>query len=437
MTVRRTRWLRWMLLLVCVLMAPIAHAAVRSQGPPAGWQDAPADSEAEERATGWAEALGGNLLEAYASRAADEYAETLAVISISGAMVVDASLLPERALTDAVGPLFETEPSFPRFREHRSGASLVTGVWEEDDATYDVAVASVGPNQVVVVLAVQSTEASLYARVFDEFLAEVAGLAPPVSIYDAKPLRWATLLGGLAIVIMTWILVANSKVGEEGATAIGRYVALVCIAVGMLGAVAVYVSLAGSVVPLRLANLSRARMAVEVAGLGVVFGLVAWIVGAIRDSTVRRVASAPTGGTFSGGSRTLSPNLVPPSRPAALTDPGHGMSPEALDDADRQAMKDAKRKPQATLVGAPSLASASSRDAEEFDRVWAAAQASEVGEVEVVAPQPAEPSPAPPKKPENTLVGRAPGPDVPEPRKQTKTKTEALQFPPPMQRKPK
>ncbi|MGH1345656.1 MAG: hypothetical protein ACRBN8_29090 [Nannocystales bacterium] len=432
----QTPWLRWSAVLCVLLFALSAQAAVRMADAPAGWEEG--SEEAAARADDWADALDGRVDDVFSTRSDDDFSETLALLSLPFAMSPGAELDPERALEDAVGSLFESEASSPRLVEGTEDAPIVTGIWTENGVVYQVAVVSAGSGQGAVFLAVRESERSLYAKVFDDAVASIAGAAPPLSPFRIRPWRTGSLVGWLIVLILGWLIVANTAVREDGAAAIGRSVAALCILLAVVAGAVVYMALIDEAAPLRLANLTRSRVALEIAAGGTIAALLAWFLGALRDGTVRRVESAPSGsGTFSGSSsRTLGPNLVPPSRPAVLTDPGHGMGEAELAKADREAM----RQPLKTLVGAPSLAAPDSDDA--FDKVWAEAQAAAEAAIEDEDQSdddsPAESHPgsdAPTQAPapiESTTVGHAPAPDTPKPRRKTKTKTEVLQFPPPM-----
>lgn len=431
----RTAWLRWGAVLCVVLFALSAQAAVRLGSAPSGWDEGSADAAA--RADEWAEALGGTVEDVYSTRAEDDFSETLALLSLPIAMSPGADLNPEQALENAVGALFESEPASPRLLEGTDEAPIVTGAWTEGGIAYEVAVVSAGPSQGVVLLAVRESEQSLYGRIFDEAVAGVAGAAPPLSPFQIAPWRTGSLVVWVFVLVIGWLIIGNTAVRQDGAAAVGRSVAVLCILLAVIAGAIVYMVLIDEAGPLRLAKLTRARVALEVAAGGVMAALVAWFLGALRDGTVRRVESAPAGsGTFSGSSaRTLGPNLVPPSRPAVLTDPGHGMGEAELAKADREAL----RQPLKTLVGAPSLAASGSDDA--FDKVWAEAQAAaeaavdqeaEDGDGDSDSEPEAEPEVEAPTTHESTSVGPAPAPTTPQPRKKPKTKTEVLQFPPPM-----
>ncbi len=434
----RTPWLRWSAVLCVLLFALSAQAAVRIADAPPGWEDGSPD--AVTRAEEWAEAVGGRVDDVFSTRAVDGFAETLALLSIPVAMSPGAELNPERALDEAVGSLFESEPTSPRLLEGTEDAPIVTGVWTEDGIVYQVAIVSAGPGQGAVFLAVRESERSLYAKIFDEAVDSIVGAAPPLSPFKIRPWRTGSLVGWILVLFIGWLVISNTAVREDGAAAVGRSVAVLCILLAVVAGSVVYMTLIDEAGPLRLANLTRSRVAFEVAAGGCLAALIAWFLGALRDGTVRRVESAPTGrGTFSGASaRTLGPSLVPPSRPAVLTDPGHGMGEAELVKADREAL----RQPLKTLVGAPSLAASGADDA--FDKVWAEAQAAAEAAVDEEDDDddddesPAESHPgsdAPTKAPapvESTVVGPAPAPTTPKPRKKTKTKTEVLQFPPPM-----
>lgn len=419
MATGRTVGLLWAVAMVWLLFAVNAQAAVELRRAPAGWADTPS-ADAVARAEVWADTLDGRLSEVLSTRGDDGYAETLALIGLSGSMSTDAHLDPEAALVRAFGPLFDGPPSTARLVDGTANAPVIAGEWEDDGTTFEVAVVSVGPTRAAVVLAVQSSERTLYARVFEDVLSNLSGAAPPLAPFNLQRWRIGIAVGWALFLVLAWIIVGGTARGRDGAGAVGQTVAVACVLVALIVASVAFVSLEDSEASLQLSGINRARAAVEVAVGGIATALFAWFAGAVRDSTVRRVESAPTGGTFSGSARTMSSNLVPPTKPAVLTDPGHGMTPEALDEADREAM----RKPKPTLVGAPSLASL--RAEEQFDRVWAAAQAAAEAAVDRPEPEP-EPEPSAPKQPENTLVGPAPSP-----RRKPKTKTEVLQFPPPM-----
>lgn len=428
----RSLWLPWAVVAFWLLFAVGAQAAVELRRPPAGWASTPSE-QAVERADDWANVLGGRVDEVFSTRGDDEFSETLAVIGLPGAMKPEAVRDPASTLTRTFEELFESEPADTRAAQR--GAPVLVGAWSEDGVLFEVALVSAGPRRAAVILAVREEERSLYGRVFEDVLDNLAGIAAPLPPFDVVTWRWGTVIGWAAFLVLTWLGFAATERGRDGAGAIGRAVAVICVLAAIAVSAAAYVSLADQVPSLRLAEVQRGRMAIEVAVGGLLAALVAWFLGVLRDSTVRRVESAPTGGTFSGSARTMSSNLVPPTRPAMLTDPGHGMSPEALDKADMEAMRQPKR----TLVGAPSLAAAAAKGDDEFDRVWAEAQAAaeaavdeEAAKAEAAAseaePEPDEPSErVPVPKDESTLVGPAPAP-----KRTPKTKTEVLQFPPPM-----
>ena len=449
----RTPWLRWVAVLCLLLFAASAQAAVKIAGPPPGWDVEPSPA-ARDRAAEWADALEASVSDVYSPRSEDGFSETLAVLTLRGAMNPGADLDPESTLSEAVGSLFESEPESPRFVEGSEGAPIVTGVWDEDDVTYEVAVVSAGPNRAAVILAVRSAERSLYAQVFDEVVESITGAIAPVTAFPLQQWRIGIAVCWLAALALGWLGVGATSYGRDGAASAGRAVAGGSIFLGLVAAGGASLWLSGSEPALHLAGVSRFTVATEVAAGGIVVALIAWFAGTLRDSTVRRVESAPTGGTFSpaANQRTLTNNLVPPSQPAALTDPGHGMTPEALDEADKAIMK--KRQPQATLVGAPSLASSGSGDPA-FDEVWAKAQAAAEAEADAQAEAEAaeanqattqlsrpnfevpeevtDPPKEEPRTESGTIVGPAPAPDAPaEPKKKVKTKTAVLQFPPPM-----
>lgn len=448
----RTPWLRWTVVLCLLLFAVSAQAAVKIAGPPPGWDVEPSPA-AKARASDWADALDGRVSDVYSPRSEDGFSETLAILTLRGAMAPGADLDPEAALSNAVGALFESEPESPRFVEGSEDAPIVTGVWDEGDVTYEIAVVSAGPNRAAVILAVRSAERSLYAKVFDEVVDGITGAIEPVTAFPLQQWRIGTGVCWLAALVLGWIAVGATSYGRDGAASIGRFVAGGAVFLALLAAGGAFLWLGGSEPALQLAGVSRFTVATEVAAGGIVVALVAWFAGTLRDSTVRRVESAPTGGTFSpaANQRTLTSNLVPPSQPAALTDPGHGMTPEALDEADKEIMK--TRQPLATLIGTPSLASGSGDPA--FDEVWAKAQAAAEAEADAQAAQEAEdanqattqlsrpnfdvpeevidPPKEKPRSESGTIVGPAPAPDAPvEPKKKVKTKTAVLQFPPPM-----
>lgn len=440
--------MRWTIVLCSLLFAATAQAAIRIGSAPAGWASE-ASPEASARAAEWAELTDGRVAEVFSTKTGDSFTETIAILTLPGAIAPNADLDPEAALVDAVGGMFETAPSDPRYLEESGEAPIVIGTWDEDDVTYQVAVASAGPNRGAVIFAYRTAERSLYAQDFDALVEGISGTSPPLAPFDVGRWRIGAVIGWLALSVLGWVAIANTARGRDGAAAVGRGVAMLAILMAVVAAVGTYVALRGDAAQLQLAGSSRFAVATEVAAGGILVALVAWFIGALRDSTVRRVQSAPKGGTFSGASmRTLTNNLVPPTRPAALTDPGHGMTPEDLDRADLEAVS--ARQPKATLVGTPSLASATSSDAA-FDEVWAKAQAAidsgddfldaDVGDMpttemarpnfevpdEVVNPPRPEP-----KASAGTIVGPAPGPEAPKPKTTPKTKTAALQFPPPM-----
>lgn len=448
----RTPWLRWVVVLCLLLFAATAQAAVEIAGPPPGWDGRPSPA-ARERASSWAEALEGRVSAVYSPRSQDGFAETLAVLTLRGAMHSGADLDPEAALSDAVGSLFESEPESPRFVEGTESGPIVTGIWDEGDVTYEVAVVSAGPNRAAVILAVRSAERSLYAKIFDEVVQSISGAVAPVTAFELQRFRVGVAVCWLAALVLGWIGVSTTSYGRDGAASVGRMVAGSAIFLALFAAGGTFIWLRGSETALQLASVSRFTVATEVAAGGIVVALIAWFIGTLRDSTVRRVESAPAGGSFSpsANQRTLTNNLVPPNQPAALTDPGHGMSPDALEDADEAIMK--KREPLATLVGTPSLASGSGDPA--FDEIWAKAQAAADAEAEaeaaaeaahanqattqLTAPNFEVPEEVldPPKEDSRsesgTIVGPAPAPEAAaQPKKKVKTKTAVLQFPPPM-----
>ena len=373
----RIRGLGLLVVFWLVSMATIAQAAVRTDRTPTGWDAAPR-AEARERAEGWASTLGARLQQTFGTRTEDEFVETLAVLELPGVMKVEDGLDPTAELSRALEPLLAGEPSEVEMSSEGT-TPIITGEWAEGDVTYEVAVASAGPMRGVVILAVQSSEATLYGQVFEEFLGGITGLASPIAPFDHAQWQWGSAIGWVLFVGLCTLLVSSTGLGSEGPEASGRVVALVCVAVALIGAGLAYMVLADEEARLALAGLDRSLLAVEFAAIGLVLALTAWGLGRIRERSVSRVESAPAGGAFAGrpapervglSAQTMNTNLVPSTTPAALTSPGHGMTPEDLAKADAAAITEHVNK---SAASSPSKA----RREAEFDRAWAAAEAAE------------------------------------------------------------
>ncbi|MEM6291177.1 MAG: hypothetical protein AAGA54_07920 [Myxococcota bacterium] len=397
----RTRGLGLLVMLWLVSMATIAQAAVRTNRTPTGWDAAPR-AEARERAERWASTLGARLQQTFGTRTEDQFVETLAVLEIPGVMNVGEQLDPEAELSRALEPLFDGEPSSVDVSSEGTTV-LITGEWVEGDITYEVAVASAGPMRGVIILAVRSSEASLYGQVFEEFLGGITGLASPIAPFDHARFQWSTAIGWALFFGLCTLVVSTTGLGAGGPEDAGRIVALVCVVVALIGAGIAFVLLADEEGRLALAGLDRSLLAVEFAGIGLLLAAASWGIGRLRARTVSRVESAPTGGAFAGrpapervglSAQTMNANLVPPTSKAALTSPGHGMTPEDLATADAAAIAEHVN---AMASSSPSKA----RREAEFDRAWAEAEAADDAEDaptnEVEVPRdPATPSEFPP-----------------------------------------
>lgn len=358
-------------------MANFARAEVRVSNGPAGWDEI--DRASSERAQAWAKAVNGRVVQAFATRTDDGFYETLAIVDIAGALEGTALIDPEVALASSTGDLFGDTPSRTRVLDPLSEAPVMIGRYDADGMTHDVAVVSAGARRALVILAVRTSEQTLYAQVFEDALANLRGMTAPVVPFDHARWRWMVLLGGILMAVVAWLVLSRTSFGVDGSRDVGRAVGITSLLLGVLAAAIAYGSLSDAQSELALAGLDRAVLAAEVALMGVLAGGVSFALGIVRDDSVRRIESAPAGGSFatsgvsgpskpsstSPSSETRSSHLVPPATPAALTSPGYGMSPQDMDRADEEAV----RTPVPTLRGTAAVGDTKSRVA--FDEAWA------------------------------------------------------------------
>ncbi len=461
MSIRRMAWAACCLLFWLLGPAVQAQAEVRVDRTPAGWVT-PASAEANERAADWASNTGARVMQVFSTRSEDGFSETLAVLALRGPMQADARDRPTEALAAAVGELFTTEPLDATWSELDAAATVIKGRWEEDGVSYQVALASAGPSRGLAIVAVRVAETSLYDGVFDDVIDELRGASPSLQAFDVRRWRWGLGIGWVVFVAVAWFITRSRPSGSDGPGSVGRTVGIACTLAAMLGSVVVFAVLADSGPMLRVARLSRPTIVTEFAVAGLAVAMLAWLYGMIREGSVRRIDSAPTGGTFaerrppsSSGSGRREPGDVVsgrhdgPSNLASAADsriasvpsmstetpapaPSAKPSPRDASGQTRANAKAGKKKPLETLVGVPSVAEVADDDPE-LAALLAQVEAKTREHAEAASGRGSsrpDPAPSPAKTPEGTIVGPAPAPPTAAPPARGETVVGA--FPPPM-----
>ncbi len=294
-------------------LSATAAAAVSVTAVPRGFVE-PASAEARARADAWADAAGGRATQVFSTDDPDGWSETLAVIEVGGALPHDAVTDPEGSLLAAFGELGRTEP--PRqatIDGDDSGAPpVIRGRFDSDDGeTWFVALASGGPTHALVIMAVQTDEASLYASRFDDVVARLDGAAPPVSAFRIARWRIGSASAWLMFAALAWLVIARVR-NEDDAGERSRWVAGSCAFAAVAAFAIAYLLLERSADALTLAGFSRGWVATEAALGGIGAAIVSLLVGKIRHAQTRRIQSAPVGGVY--GRRLAPPRPTPPPR---------------------------------------------------------------------------------------------------------------------------
>lgn len=299
--------------LLAILLATSALAAV-SVDAPRGWS-ARARGDALARAEGWTTALGGRLVSAYATRNADDFTETIAVIELDGPLPANAADALAAAAEDSLGPILGDAPlNTLRLAEFEDGneATIIEGRFELEGVVHYFAVGDAGASRGVLLLAARSADASLYEGTFEDLLDETRGFATGVARFNTG-LYWSLgVAAWLLIAIASWVLVRLRLGALAEPSEQGRGTALLCLVATPLVGVAAYVIFLGKEAELNLVGLSPSWAAARIGLLGLATIALVLIIGAIRASRVQPIQSAPSDGAFSGR-----PKVRAPSVPAA------------------------------------------------------------------------------------------------------------------------
>jgi hypothetical protein len=314
--------------------------------PPPGWDDgAAADDQARRRADAWADAWGADLRRVMSTRSADDFAETLAVLDVASPIPAEALAGLEAGRTwleprvsAAFGATATLDPERLELRSRpQPGVAVLLARVRVGDRIARVAMAPHGARHLAVVLLVPEAEEVLHARAFDDVVAGLDGLAPPIAPFRLGLVRGAAWLA--------WLLVGGAFAFEwarrslplPGARVAGRQVAVALVLVALLVLVLAGSLLGDAAVELALAGSSPWGLALEL-GLG---GAVA--AGVVLGGTelwerrIGPVASAPQAGSFAISSpvpqrRAASPLSAPVPGPVVTGDTHVGRAPAVTGD---------------------------------------------------------------------------------------------------------
>lgn len=225
----------------------------------------------------------------------------------------------DRAFASAFGSI-EAQPS--------PAEQLVKGRGVRDEVAYHVGIASSGATHAFVIFSVREAEEALYRDRIDAAFEGLTGLGSPLHPFPHRRVRWTALLSFAALAVAGWL--AFSRIWDVPYIMLGRRLALMVIAVGILVMTVAWVWLAGQGPSLVLTGESPASVGME---LGLLSLLPAGLVlgfGAYMNSTRHKVQSAPEDGAFSRS--TSGPNPIVTSGEMPVSAKGHPDGKSELED---------------------------------------------------------------------------------------------------------
>lgn len=330
-------WRAWLAILV-VLLVPRAAQAEIDIAIPIGWTDAAPGSAADDRARAWAGDR-ATVQHVLATTIVDDFAETLAVLSVPGALDPAELADPElaaRRLTEAGAAVIgaDDSPQQVQWVAVDGGTTAIVGRWADDDLVMRMALVPEGSTHTVLVLAVPRRMDVLYADVLDEALASLRGAVAPTRPFPRG--RWLAIawLGWLLVAIAGGVIVTRSA----GTLEVARRVAVLAVAAAAVVAVVLAIAIADADGALAAAGTSAVAILVQVSGGGLlVAGLV--LLGArLWERRVAPIQSAPGGGTYGAWTPVTRRSPVPPLRLAPSDEPAaqleHIGVPRQEDDED-------------------------------------------------------------------------------------------------------
>ncbi len=322
-------------------LATFGVRAAVTASTPAGWaSERAALEEAQNRAAAWATVTGYRLTAVMSTTADDDFAETLAVFEIAEPLPIDAVVEPGAAqavLVRAVAPVVDSREAPIEFAIDASsspGASVFRGTWEVGELTFYCALAPSGPTQSLVVMATRTQEVALHTAAFDSAVASLEGIAAPVTPLPRGTWRFGALLGWLLVggVVYGGVVATADRSGDHVRN--GQRSALVLAVLSMAAGITAYTLLGDQTTSLRLANVSREWMTVEIAAPGAIAAVLLWVLPRMLSGG-KVVRSAPSGGAFAGRTGPAVPRLYNPDGP---TEPR--VAPESQTDSAASARLD-------------------------------------------------------------------------------------------------
>lgn len=321
-----------------LVLSPSALAAPAFVAPP-GWDQGGAASErARDRADAWAKAWSAELRQVMSPRSADHFAETLAILDVAVPIPADALTKPDAArswleprVSAALGTSAILDPEGLELRPRaQPGVAVLVARVHQDDLLALIAVAPMGGRHVAVVMLIYEADEVLYARLFDDAIEGLEGLAAPVT-----PFR-RDLVRGLAL--LAWLLLGSVLAFEwtrrclplPGPRVAGRQVAAALLASAVLVLLVVGVISGGSTVELALAGTTPWGIGLELAAGGALAAGLVLVATEVWERRLQPVASAPQAGSFaiSGAvSRRHGTSESPRTTPAITGDTHVGPAP--------------------------------------------------------------------------------------------------------------
>ncbi len=286
------------MLALCALPL-VAHARVTVVAPSDWVTGEFVHPDAAQRATRWAADLGGTLVSVHASKGADDYVETMAVVERVAAMpenIIDDSDAAARWLDAQVKPFTggsaAEEMSWERTPDAPAG--FLHARYGLGDIRLTVLAVPDGDKTSFILLTSRPTEDLFYGPIFEDVRKSVAGGEAPLHAFDVGGVRTWNFVGWLlALPLVYGLSLAFFSERRGDHRRVGRIAFFILAGLAVLAAILAWLILRAETPALLAAGSSASAVATEVFAVGAGVAGVAYVLGQLFEGKEERVQSAP------------------------------------------------------------------------------------------------------------------------------------------------